>query len=62
MPAPSGSDPSEGWQEVLDDLKARRRESRAMGGEERLAKHRGAGSSPLGSGSPTLSMKDRSGR
>jgi acetyl-CoA carboxylase carboxyltransferase component len=42
----SGSDPSEGWQEVLDDLEARRRESRAMGGEERLDKHRGAGKLP----------------
>src|SRR5689334_9676522 len=33
----------ENWDEVLDDLGARRAGSRAMGGEERLAKHRGAG-------------------
>jgi acetyl-CoA carboxylase carboxyltransferase component len=31
------------WQDVLDDLEQRRATSRAMGGEERLAKHRGAG-------------------
>src|SRR5262245_59280192 len=31
------------WDGVLDDLGGRRVDSRAMGGEERLAKHRGAG-------------------
>jgi len=31
------------WKETLEDLAARRTASRAMGGEERLAKHRGAG-------------------
>jgi acetyl-CoA carboxylase carboxyltransferase component len=31
------------WAEVLDDLDARRTTSRAMGGDERLAKHRAAG-------------------
>jgi hypothetical protein len=31
------------WQDVLDELEQRRATSRAMGGEERLAKHRGAG-------------------
>jgi acetyl-CoA carboxylase carboxyltransferase component len=31
------------WEPVLDDLRARRRAARAMGGEERLAKHRAAG-------------------
>lgn len=34
---------SESWQEILDDLDARRRASRSMGGEERLRKHRDAG-------------------
>ncbi len=34
---------SEGWQEVLADLEQRRAASRAMGGEERLRKHRDAG-------------------
>jgi acetyl-CoA carboxylase carboxyltransferase component len=33
----------EGWPDVLDDLESRRVASRAMGGEERLAKHRAAG-------------------
>jgi acetyl-CoA carboxylase carboxyltransferase component len=33
----------ESWDEVLDDLDARRVSSQAMGGDERLAKHRGAG-------------------
>ncbi len=37
------SDRSEGWDEILEDLAARREASRAMGGEDRLAKHRGAG-------------------
>ncbi len=32
-----------GWGETLDDLAGRRVAARAMGGEERLAKHRGAG-------------------
>jgi acetyl-CoA carboxylase carboxyltransferase component len=36
-------DTSEGWGEVLDDLARRREVSRAMGGEERLRKHRDAG-------------------
>jgi acetyl-CoA carboxylase carboxyltransferase component len=36
-------DESEGWDEVLDDLAHRREASRAMGGEERLRKHRDAG-------------------
>jgi acetyl-CoA carboxylase carboxyltransferase component len=34
---------SEGWDEVLEDLARRREMSRAMGGEERLRKHRDAG-------------------
>jgi acetyl-CoA carboxylase carboxyltransferase component len=34
---------SEGWDEVVDDLARRREVSRAMGGEERLQKHRDAG-------------------
>src|SRR6202008_4200535 len=34
---------SSDWDEVLDDLDERRYASRAMGGDERLAKHRGAG-------------------
>jgi hypothetical protein len=34
---------SEGWDDVLEDLARRREESRAMGGEERLRKHRDAG-------------------
>jgi acetyl-CoA carboxylase carboxyltransferase component len=33
----------EGWEAVLDDLEQRRSAARAMGGEERLAKHRAAG-------------------
>ncbi len=36
-------DGSEGWDGALADLEKRRAESRAMGGEERLAKHRAAG-------------------
>lgn len=36
-------DDSMPWSEVLDQLSDRRAASRAMGGEERLAKHRGAG-------------------
>ncbi len=36
-------DGSEGWDGALDDLEKRRAVSRAMGGEERLAKHRAAG-------------------
>ena len=31
------------WETTLDDLDERRTAARAMGGEERLAKHRGAG-------------------
>src|SRR5436190_1566269 len=34
---------SENWLDVLDDLQGRREASRAMGGDERLRKHRGAG-------------------
>jgi acetyl-CoA carboxylase carboxyltransferase component len=34
---------SEDWEEVLEQLEQRRLASRAMGGEERLAKHRAAG-------------------
>jgi len=34
---------SDEWQGVLDDLAARRAASRAMGGDERLAKHRAGG-------------------
>ncbi len=34
---------SDEWTEVLDDLARRRDESRAMGGEERLRKHRAGG-------------------
>ena len=33
----------EGWESTLDDLSERRGAARAMGGEERLAKHRAAG-------------------
>ncbi|HWS46028.1 MAG TPA: carboxyl transferase domain-containing protein [Acidimicrobiia bacterium] len=36
-------DASEGWDEILDDLAQRRETSRAMGGDERLRKHRDAG-------------------
>jgi acetyl-CoA carboxylase carboxyltransferase component len=36
-------DASEGWDDVLTDLEQRREVSRAMGGDERLAKHRGQG-------------------
>lgn len=39
----SEQDHPDGWGAALDDLAARRSASRAMGGEERLAKHRGAG-------------------
>jgi len=35
--------PSEEWESTLTDLRERRMVARAMGGEERLAKHRGAG-------------------
>lgn len=31
------------WQATLEDLAERRRAARAMGGEERLVKHRAAG-------------------
>ena len=31
------------WQETLDDLDRRRQHTRAMGGPDRLAKHRGKG-------------------
>jgi acetyl-CoA carboxylase carboxyltransferase component len=34
---------SEGWEPVLEDLGERRRAARAMGGEERLARHHAAG-------------------
>jgi acetyl-CoA carboxylase carboxyltransferase component len=34
---------TEDWGPALDDLRARRSAARAMGGEDRLAKHRGAG-------------------
>ena len=34
---------ADGWEPVLEDLARRRAASRAMGGDERLAKHRGAG-------------------
>src|SRR5687768_433297 len=37
------ADGSEGWQGVLEHLQQRREVSRAMGGEERLQKHRAAG-------------------
>jgi acetyl-CoA carboxylase carboxyltransferase component len=36
-------DPSDGWEEVVEDLTRRRETSRAMGGDERLQKHRDAG-------------------
>jgi methylmalonyl-CoA decarboxylase subunit alpha len=39
----SEHDTSESWDGVLEQLAAKRVASRAMGGEERLAKHRGAG-------------------
>jgi acetyl-CoA carboxylase carboxyltransferase component len=38
-----GPESFEGWEEVLEDLQERRRASRAMGGDERLRKHRDAG-------------------
>ena len=37
------ADGSEGWEVVLEHLQQRREVSRAMGGEERLQKHRAAG-------------------
>ena len=37
------TDGSEGWEGVLEHLQSRREVSRAMGGEERLQKHRAAG-------------------
>ena len=40
--APGGGRPNE-WTATLDDLRERRSASRAMGGAERLAKHRAAG-------------------
>jgi acetyl-CoA carboxylase carboxyltransferase component len=39
----SPGDGPEGWRDILDDLDSRRIASRAMGGEERLRKHRDAG-------------------
>ncbi|GIU88575.1 MAG: acetyl-CoA carboxylase carboxyltransferase subunit [Acidimicrobiia bacterium] len=39
----TGEPGTEGWEEVLDDLAQRRSRSRAMGGEERLRRHREAG-------------------
>ena len=36
-------DSSEAWDSALDDLQHRRTAARAMGGEERLRKHRDAG-------------------
>ena len=36
-------DGAEGWDDVLENLELRRRASRAMGGDERLRKHRDAG-------------------
>ncbi len=36
-------DAANDWESTLEDLSGRRAASRAMGGEERLAKHRGAG-------------------
>jgi len=36
-------DGADGWKETLEDLAARRSAARAMGGEERLARHRAAG-------------------
>ncbi len=39
----AGSDGSNDWDGVLDDLRRRREASRAMGGDERLRKHRDAG-------------------
>jgi len=36
-------DSSESWDDVIDDLQRRRDESRAMGGDERLRKHRAGG-------------------
>ena len=38
----SERDSSDTWDDVLEDLAQRRAASRAMGGEERLRKHRGA--------------------
>ncbi len=37
------SDNAEDWESVLEELAARRVASRAMGGDERLEKHRAAG-------------------
>jgi len=37
------NDNTAGWDDVLQDLARRREASRAMGGEERLKKHRDAG-------------------
>ena len=39
----SAGDGPEGWRDILDDLESRRVASRAMGGDERLRKHRDAG-------------------
>ncbi len=39
----SVGDGPEGWRDILDDLESRRVASRAMGGDERLRKHRDAG-------------------
>ena len=37
------ADPTDDWKTTLEDLGERRRAARAMGGEERLAKHRASG-------------------
>ncbi len=37
------TDSSEGWDDVLEDLRLRREVARSMGGDERLRKHRAAG-------------------
>jgi acetyl-CoA carboxylase carboxyltransferase component len=39
----SAGDGPEGWRDILEDLDSRRVASRAMGGQERLRKHRDAG-------------------
>ena len=39
----SNNENADSWVEILDDLQVRRAESRAMGGDERLLKHRGQG-------------------
>src|SRR5580704_1617891 len=39
----TGSEHTDGWDGVVEELRQRRQASRGMGGEERLIKHRGSG-------------------